>query len=271
MDPRARTEPADAVAGPAAPGVGPGAAGPFGRAALAVVLVLVAVAATALTGPWDPPLSGDPVPVEQPTEVPTPQATAPSEDGLTEALEQMDVTPWDLRWLGATLAVLTVVGALYVLVRLYRMLPRRRPEDPPDDAGIEPGSAVGLADGLPDLPALRDGVRDAGDELRAHVCPADAVIAAWVALEAAADASGLHRDPAATPTEFTVEVMDRTPADPAAIRTLLALYLRARFSTDPVGPDDVASATAAVRTLARGLAAGGRPPDAPGADGGGAP
>lgn len=267
MDPRARTEPADAVVGSRAPGAGPAAAGPFGRAALVVVLVLVAVAATALTGPWDPPLSGDTVPLEQPTEVPTPQVTAPSEDGLTEALEQMDVTPWDLRWLGATLAVLTVVGALYVALRLYRLLPRRRGEEAPDDAGVAPGAALGLAGGLPDLPALRDGVRDADEELRAHVRPADAVIAAWVALETAADASGLHRDPAATPTEFTVEVMDRTPADPAAIRTLLVLYLRARFGTDPVGPDDVAAATAAVRTLARGLAAGEHPPDGP-SDGG---
>ncbi|MBX9247205.1 DUF4129 domain-containing protein, partial [Actinotalea ferrariae] len=228
-------------------------AGPVGRGALVALLVATVVVATSLTGPWDPPLTGEEAPL--PTATPgTPPPTLPP-DPFTEALDQVDVQPWDLTWLGIALAVLVACGALYLLVRLVRMLPRRRPEDPPEDGGVEPGQTVGAAGGTPDLPALRDGVQGAGEHLAARVPPADAVIAAWVALEEAADRSGLHRDPAATPTEFTVEVLDRTPVDPAAIRTLLVLYLRARFSTDPLGPDDVATATEAVRTLAEGLTA----------------
>ncbi len=228
-------------------------AGPIGRGALVVVLVATAVVAASLAGPWDPLVVTDAA-VEQPTTTPEPLRTAPPEDSLEETLGEMDVEPWDLTWVGIALATVVGVGVVYLLARLVRLVPRLRREGMPDDAGVEPGQAVGAgADVTPDLATLRDGVQGADDRLAERVPPADAVIAAWVALEEAAGRSGLHRDPAATPTEFTVAVMDRTAVDPTAVRVLLALYLRARFGTDPLGADDVAAATAAVRTLAQGL------------------
>lgn len=256
MDPTARTgAPRDASGAPP-PGSSPAPAlrdaGPIGRGALVVLLVVTAVVTASLTGPWDPLTRSD-AQQQPPPPTPEPQATAP-DDPVREALEAMEVEPWDLTWVGIVLAVAVVLSALYLLVRLVRMIPRHRPEGMPDDAGVEPGQAVGPGV-TPDLPALRDGVQGADAHLAGRVPPADAVIAAWVALEEAAGRSGVRRDPAATPTEFTVEVMDRAPVEPAAIRTLLVLYLRARFGTEPLGPDDVAAATAAVRTLARGLAA----------------
>ena len=66
--------------------------------------------------------------------------------------------------------------------------------------------------------------------------PGDAVIAAWVALEASAERSGLVRDRAQTATEFTVEVLDATRADPGATRALLDLYLAARYSEHVLTP-----------------------------------
>src|SRR5665647_2249174 len=121
----------------------------------------------------------------------------------------------------------------------------------PDDAGIEQGDAyTGPGVALPNLPTLREGVVEANLQLRRFVRPTDAVIAAWVRLEKAAARSGVLRDPAATPTEFTVKVLDRAPVDPEATRTLLGLYLRARFGGEQMTADDVTAALAGLAALA---------------------
>ena len=53
----------------------------------------------------------------------------------------------------------------------------------------------------------------------------------------AAKEAGTVRDPAQTPTEFTLQVLSNTPATPQAIEELLALYQQARFTSDPLIPD----------------------------------
>lgn len=254
MDPTTRT-----AGGPARAPVAPGAsvAGPAGRAAAVVLLVALAVLLTSVAGPWDPGTRQDGA-IEPPPVTETPMALpAPTPDPLFEAMEQLRAgDPADLRWLGVALSALIVIGLVTLLVRWWRALPRRRLTGLPDDAGLGTGASITGPGSRPDLPSLREGVEDADLHLRSALAPVDAVIAAWVALEAAAERSGVPRAPAATPTEFTVEVLDRTPVDPTAIRRLLALYLQARFGTDPLGPSAVAEATAAVGVLAEGLAAG---------------
>src|SRR5674476_1258962 len=99
---------------------------------------------------------------------------------------------------------------LYMIMRWFVRHPAPKAEEGPDDAGIEQGDAyTGPGVALPNLPTLREGVVEADQQLRRFVRPADAVIAAWVCLEQAAARSGVLRDPAATPTEFTVKVLDR--------------------------------------------------------------
>lgn len=103
----------------------------------------------------------------------------------------------------------------------------------------------------PDLPALRRGVAAARSVLVEHDDPDDAIIAAWLALESAAASSGVVRARSATPTEFTANVLDATRADPAAIRTLLRLYQRARFGRiDGATSADVAAAGRCLELLA---------------------
>jgi hypothetical protein len=75
------------------------------------------------------------------------------------------------------------------------------------------------------------------------------VVAAWVALESAAEASGTERTPAQTPTEFTVEVLGTTPASPDAVQTLLRLYHRARFTDHRITPEEGATAAEALERL----------------------
>ncbi|WNB85814.1 DUF4129 domain-containing protein [Cellulomonas sp. ATA003] len=132
----------------------------------------------------------------------------------------------------------------------------------PGPALTDPGVAVAAADeAAPDARVLEEGARAAEQHLERSVAPAEGVIAAWVALEEAAARSGMTRLPSATATEFTLGVLRRTAADDDAARTLLALYLRARFDDVPLGDDDAVSAADAARTLVRTLTA--TPPPAP--------
>lgn len=233
---------------------GPTGPAPLGRSTAAVVLVALVVAATALAGPWDPPLRrGDEG--TEPSPIPTSEVTPTADPFWTAVKQGAPGRPWDLRWVGLVLAALALLGIGYLVLRLLRRLAEsRRGEGAPDAADLLAGDLVGSAGLMPDLPALREGVEEAEEHLRSRLAPQDAVIAAWVALEGAAAGSGVRRDPAATPTEFTVVVLDRTPADPAATRTLLTLYLQARFSEEPLTPADVEAATRAVRLLAIGVA-----------------
>ena len=219
-----------------------------------MALLALAVLATTLAGPWRPDFR-EAVPDLAPPPVSSgASATPPPPDPLLEYVQGLDIQPWDLTWVGIALIVLAVAGVGLLVVRWIRRLSLPPIEvGPPDDAGISSGLAVAVPGLLADLPTLREGVADADWELRSHRRPADAVVAAWVRLEAAAARSGVVRDRAATPTEFTVSVLDRTPADPNATQELLRLYLRARFSEDLMTADDVAAAIAALRTLAAGL------------------
>jgi len=168
----------------------------------------------------------------------------------------------DLTWL----VWAAVAAGLVVVVRV--MLRGRR-----DNRPIGPAPAP---DELPD-PSL--GTRATVDELRRAAAwaaararqggpPRDAVVACWVALEAAALTAGTQRAPQMTPTEFTTSVLAAHDADRSAIDTLLHLYHRARF-TVPAGDAGAtvsgADALAAAAALDRIAATLGRPPPAPGA------
>ena len=228
-----------------------------GRVAGVVGLLIVVAVASALAGPWHPPINeARPIPWTPPT-ASTPPMPTPA--GPEDIIATLHVQPWDLSWLGWTLAGAAIAWLLYMIMRWLVRHPAPKAEEGPDDAGIEQGDAyTGPGVALPNLPTLREGVVQADQQLRKFVRPADAVIAAWVRLEQAAARSGVLRDPAATPTEFTVKVLDRAPVDPEATRTLLGLYLRARFGGEQMTADDVTAAMAALAALAEGL---GQPED----------
>lgn len=224
-----------------------------------VVLAAVVVLGSAVTGPWVvtgrttswsvvpsrplPILSAAPAPA--PSSAADQQPPSPSPAVLAVAVRVLLVL--------VAVAVGTLMVALLVeLARRLRAALEQRSAAP---AELAPGAVV--AGGPLDdahLPRLRDGVARAERRLHDDVPPGDAVIAAWVALERAAGRTGVDRDPAATPTEFTVAVLDATPADPAAIRALLGLYLAARFSAHELTAGDVERARASLRVLADGLA-----------------
>jgi hypothetical protein len=222
-----------------------------------VGLVGVVVLGSAVAGPWvvtgrttlwnlfsnQPVPAMSSAPLTAPTAAADPGTPAPAPAALEVAARALLV-----------LAVAAIVAFLVMsLVALSRRLRAALEQRAAVAEPLDPG-AVEL-DESPDahLPRLRDGVARAERHLHDDVPPGDAVIAAWVALERAAGRTGVERDPAATPTEFTVEVLDATRADPAATRALLELYLAARFSAHELTLGDVGRARASLRVIADGL------------------
>lgn len=232
-----------------------GPADPPGRLAGVIALLVLAVLGAALAGPWNPPTRTESlIPWEppDPVDVSIPQQAQP-ELRLAD-LAGRDVQPWDLTWLGIGLLAVLIAWIAWLVARWFRRHPVELPPESPDDAGLDLGDTLrGPGVAQPDLPALRAAVAGADLLVRRRVPPTEAVVAAWVHLEDAAGRSGVPRKRTQTPTEFTVDVLDRTPVDPAATRALLALYLRARFGDDPMTTRDVATALAALETLAAGL------------------
>lgn len=236
------------------------------REVLAVLLVGVVVLVTALGGPLVLRWHNPPHWLDLDVSVPTMQQGAPTTPPeLPDAAPQRTLPAWfgqSMKWVA--LAALAVV--VFFLLRYVWRLVRDRWR------AIDRGGADGGAGGFETLDelddvtqaALGEGVATAGRALRDDLPPGDAVIAAWLALERAAERSGLVRDPAQTATEFTLALLDRTPAEPGAARALLALYHRARFSDHPVQPSDVAAARVALDALAAALARVAGPPS-PGA------
>ncbi|QDB78658.1 DUF4129 domain-containing protein [Georgenia wutianyii] len=211
---------------------------------LAGVVALAVVAGSAVSGPWRLPDRDvtPPLPSEAPT-APTPTATAdlapppePTEGGVPLTL------------------VLAVIGLLLLFLLLRTFLRRATLARGTTGATYEAARgtvAAADAEPEPDLPALRRGVAAAREVLAARAEPDDAIIAAWLELEAAAASSGVVRRPSDTPTELTTAVLDATSADPDATRGLLRLYHRARFAPHAVmTADDVAAARHCLERLA---------------------
>jgi hypothetical protein len=107
---------------------------------------------------------------------------------------------------------------------------------------------------------LRRAAQQARHELAARDGgpPGDAVVAAWLRLEAAAEHEGAGRAPHQTATEFTTALLTRyTAGDPAALDELRELYQRARFGpAGQVGEADAAAALDALDRILHALAGG---------------
>jgi hypothetical protein len=218
--------------------------------AAALTATVLTAAATAPPWTWAPPdwldrLTGPaqqppPAPATTPTPIETPAPAPPDPGGIGIGDVLLAAT-------GLLLLVLALLLARTLLTAARRGTQAATPATTP------PGDATRAT---PDdtVDHLRDAVHHAQEQLAPRVPPRDAVVAAWVALEDAAALAGARRDPAQTPTEFTVAVLGRTPADPGAVAVLRRLYQRARFSRADVSAHDVEDARSALRRLSADLA-----------------
>jgi Domain of unknown function (DUF4129) len=224
-------------------------------AALALVVVtgVLAVVAAAVGGPWTISDRGGLWRATSDRPAPTPSTGDAGTPAPTVPPLQPGEPP---RWFAWALLVVTAVAAAIVIVWLWRSLAgyvRSRREPAPVEA--EPVGEV-----YPDAPVIRAGLTSALDELSVTVNPTDAVLRAWVALEAAAARSGVARQPANTPTEFTARVLQATSADHEAVDSLLKLYHQARFSWHGLSSADRARARGCLEGLSASWSAFEAPP-----------
>jgi hypothetical protein len=214
---------------------------------MAAVLALV-VLASAASGPWELVERRFDFSLDRPVETTQPP---PMEVPEGEAPPPPQVSTIDLEWLaGVAQVVAYALFAVAVAGVLWWLWLRLRQRDVVRSAPLPTGGAADAVTAEPELPVLRRGVAEAQRSLDGIAVASDAVIAAWLALEEAASASGVRRDPAQTPTEFTVAVLERTDADPDAASELLGLYHRARFSHHVIGPVEVDRAARCLGALA---------------------
>lgn len=188
---------------------------------------------------WPGPKTHLPVPIPQGPAAPPPMPSSPAAPTTGAA---------DLTGLGYAALVLVLLALGVLVWWLWRRYRRSALEHPPV-AAVGPVVVLSAA---PELPVLEQGAAAAQRSLADIADPDNAIVAAWMALEEAASASGVPRGPAETPTEFTMDVLSRTAADPGATQELLHLYHRARFSAAGVSRADVDTASSCLAVLAAG-------------------
>lgn len=158
-----------------------------------------------------------------PTPDPPPRTLPPPPDATSiptpdhGPLEPIDVS-W-LRWVFYGLITAAVIALAAYLVR--QLLSRTY--EPAAEQAVE------------ELEALLDAT---SEQRRRQIQiigePRNAIVACWVALEDAAEQSGLVRDPAQTSSEFTASVLGRWEVPEHVIRDLGEMYRLARFSEHPM-------------------------------------
>lgn len=235
---------------------------PRARLALICTLVVVAVLGAATATPWT--FSTPRLPTVEISQAPQSQ---PAPSGTPEAPPAQQPDPADNRWV--VLVLVTLVGlliAVLLTLAVRKLLSIRREPTDLDPDNLAAGTTTDTLGDDIDLPELQDAVTRALRHLEGHARPRDAVVAAWVALEEAAERAGTRRDPAQTPTEFTSTVLAATPAPPDAVTRLRTLYQRARFTDRPIDTTTVAQARTALADIARTLDVDGPGVDRPDAE-----
>lgn len=211
-----------------------------------VLLILLVLVGSALSSPWE--LSGGGA--QQPLPTPAPIETVEPPPPPLTVDEGSDLPPAARTALLVLAGLLATAIAAYLVYRavrkvrqtaLTRRVPPRTERSPGDTTGHE----------VTVVPELRTGIETATARLRGATSSTDAVIAAWLALEETAEASGAPRTAAQTPTELTVAVLETIDAPPQSIERLLRLYHLARFTDTPLTPTDVTDADDCLADLAR--------------------
>lgn len=223
---------------------------PAARLTATVLLVTTAVLGAATATPWD--LHPPHLPTPDLTLAPPPAAAPDTSPSPTP--QPTPEPPTDITWLAIAAAIVVGLLLLVVATRVVRHLLtvyRERATTRPDT--LPGGTATDTLGDDVDIPEIQDAVTRALAHLDGHARPRDAVVAAWVALEEAAERAGAHRDPAQTATEFAGTVLAATPAPPTAVTRLRALYQRARFTDRPVDRRAVDQAREALADIARSL------------------
>jgi len=214
----------------------------------AVCLAAVAYAAAHPTAwVWHPP---DWTPRQPTSIIEVPTLPTPENDGTITG-EASGVWRIVLVVIAIIVAAAIVAVIVYILFRLVKNLVNTHIDHAPPPAHVPRGAAM---PGTPLTPEqVVDAVAKALKELDDARTPTDAVIAAWLALEAEAKHHGIPRGLADTPTEFTSDLLRQSHVPEDDTAGLRRLYSRTRFSNVPATSDDVAAARVWLQHIAGSL------------------
>ncbi|MEA4942872.1 MAG: DUF4129 domain-containing protein [Propionicimonas sp.] len=215
-----------------------------------VAAIILVVLGAAFATPWVVTLTIPRFGPDEPPEPMIPPMTLPPQEPDRSDLASSETLERILLVLLAVLAVAIVGFAVARLVLRLRGAWRLRDEPVADD---QLDGALRDEVAAVDLASLATAVARAEAHLAGLAEPADAVTAAWVALEEEAALQGTSRDPAQTATEFTTVLLQRSPAPVDAVLLLRRLYQKARFTTHPITPADVVLARESLARIAAAL------------------
>jgi len=210
-----------------------------------VALVVLASAGGSVRPASESTLSSSPRPLPPRTPTDSVQAPTPLAPPSAREVKPIEMPEWLKALWQALVYTAGTLLVLFLLRLLYRVLRRvQLPEPERDDTDWERLKAERLADAVESgLAAVDSGTAT------------DAVIACWVALEAAAASAGVARNPSETPAEFTVRVLGVGGISEPELLRLAQLYREARYSTHGSTEQARAEARAALLRLRDDLAA----------------
>jgi len=175
-------------------------------------------------------------PAEREPLVPT--TAAPLDDSAGGGVDRPAGAAGPLAFTAGLAVALTATALLALAAR------RRLGGDDPEDAAADPGPVE--VDPAPLAGALRASLED----LEGIADARQAVIAAYVRMQADLGSAGLARRPSETEAELLARVLVRLGAGGPAARRLTGLFEEARYSAHPVDEAMRADAIAAVRRIA---------------------
>lgn len=215
---------------------------------LAVLLTVVVIAAAGVSGTaeftgarWYPNIQ-----IGTSTTRTNPFAVRPRSRNKPRVRVHKAYTSW-LLYVGIALVLVVLASFIVRWIRGLRLAPPAPGEGL--STAVAPQAKPQEPEPEPEPAKLMTGIERALDTLNEEHEPGDAVIRAWLGLQETAEQSGIVRRASETPTEFASRVLARAVADPEPLRTLLQLYLRARFGDHPVTPGDVSAVRAALQQL----------------------
>lgn len=145
---------------------------------------------------------------------------------------------------GALVVVLVVAAGLRIAKRRRQLTGRRAPR---------PGSRAVPGEEPEDEPEELAEVIRSGLQAVEEGPPRNAIVAAWMRLEAAATSDRLVPHPSDTPSEFVGRVLSAYGLEETAIRRLADLYVEARFSRHRLTEAQRDEARACLERLLAGL------------------
>lgn len=222
-----------------------------------VAFVLLAVAALGASGSLPPLVELPSSEVEVPEFIP-PTLEATLEPGeAAESPEELPELPglpdWITDVLWAVLVLVVVPVLVWAIARVIQaqLAIRARRARTPNIRFTEVGDVV-------DEEQLAESFAEALASLRRGVDVDTAILECWRRMERLVADTGLERAPTQTPTEYTVDVLTHTAADPESLGTLAELYQQAAFSDHELTDAHRDGAITALETLHSSLGAGAR-------------